>query len=76
MNMIEKVAVAISGDKFPSKESFEIATRAIKAMREPSDDMLIFGLAALILRDNPESEIGTKEIKITWQAMIDEEINE
>ena len=75
MNKITEVAVAISGNQFPSKAAFEKARRAIEAMREPTHAMMwpvkkshsCLGCGADIYESKPERP---------WRVMIDEALKE
>jgi len=67
MNKITQVAVAISGNQFPSKYSFHKARLAIEAMRDPTDMMVSVGTG----------ECDFDEwVKPIYQAMIDAALEE
>lgn len=67
MNMIERVATAISGAPFPSKSSLRKARAAIEAMRDPTE-----GMKAAWLGPEPWDQDALK----VWQAMIDAALSE
>jgi hypothetical protein len=64
--MIERVAKAISGAPFPSKESLRKARAAIEAMHNPSDEMLAAGVVEL--SEDVPNQIKAAQV---WWEMID-----
>ena len=70
-NMIERIARALckeSGGKDIYWENWiDDAVLCIKAMRDPTPDMIKAGFESI----SPSCDINPQELRIAWQAMID-----
>ena len=75
MNKITEVAVAISGNQFPSKYSFHKARLAIEAMRDPTEGMI------KAVTDQPAClecgyDVYNSKPERPWHVMIDAALEE
>lgn len=72
-NMIERVAIAISGAPFPSKASLTKAKKAIEAMREPTENMFVEGDVEILsyLNDGRLVSYNSTPAIDCWKSMID-----
>jgi hypothetical protein len=71
--MVDRVALAISGAPFPSERARSRARAAIEAMRGPTDAMIYSG--GEFIEDNCANP-REPQMRAAWDAMIDEALKE